>query len=948
MKRKLKIIACGVLSKEIVLAAESMNLNISEEYLPAGLHEEPDRLRKELQEAIDRVSADVTEGKEHFDAIIIGYGLCGRGTIGLKAPGVPLILPRVHDCIALFLGSQKTYKEQFSETPGTFYMTSGWYDHKTQPMSVKKKKDRLVEGNWDISAGFDVIKKKYGHENAEEIYSFLNSWKRNYTRAVYIDTGSGNNSKYEKYTRDLAKELGWNYERIQGRYDLFYSMLMAEVSDDNILVVPPGQITAYDPAKNGLYSYTSESRYALLWDRPLPISVDKLKTKPLNISLLEKTRKGLGLGIDAGGTYTDAVLYDFDQSMVLSKTKAQTTKWNFTLGITEALRALDPDLLSKVGITVVSTTLATNAIIENTGCSVGLILMPPCEISPGQISHNTWCTVQGRLNIQGSELEAVSEKEIRRKVAELIDKHRVEAFAVSGYGSTINPVHELAIKKIIETETGLGVCCGHSLSNTLDFFVRANTAVLNVGIIPLVEQFIRDLEISLEKLDIGGTVMFVRGDGSLMSREKAIFNPIETILSGPAASVAGAKFLTKSRDAMIIDVGGTSSDIGIITNGQIELSEKGAQVGRWRTHVRAVDMATLGTGGDSRILIDKQELKIGPQRVVPVGRLYDTDGNMKAIDYITDIHTDFSISTAAMEIFALTGRLPEWKLTGEEEKIIDVLSERPHSAMELSMKIKHGLWNFLSTAHLEQSAVIQRYGFTPTDLLAVEGKIDLWPSDISKKVLRLYCAVLNTDSEEFITEVFELITDNILQTLILKELDVSGDEAAKFRGNRIFKTLLEKLKGQSKALALTPSLNTDLIGVGAAAPWLLKKLARDLGSHLIIPKNGDVANAVGAVCSMVTVKKEASVLPLADGKFLVSGVRESVRFNSFEDACGYLETALTEDVQAEAVKAGTMEKNINWKAENRISTAGNGDTIFLGREYTAEITGLPLPNIQGT
>ncbi|MCD6396868.1 MAG: DUF1638 domain-containing protein [Spirochaetaceae bacterium] len=942
MNRKLKIIACGVLAEEMAKAGESLMLNISEEYLPAGLHEEPDRLRKELQKAVDRVSLAVKEGREHYDAIIIGYGLCGRGTVGLRAAGVPLILPRVHDCIALFLGSQEKYKEQFSEAPGTFYMTSGWYKHKTQPMSVKKKKGRTIKGNWDISVGFDVIKKKYGRENAEEIYNFLNSWKKNYTRAVYIDTGSGNNSKYETYTRDLAKELNWNYEKIQGYPNLFYSMLWSEKSDNNILVVPPGQITAYDPAKNGLYAYTPGSRYALLWDRPLPVSVNKLKAGGRQISLLHRTRRGLGLGIDAGGTYTDAVIYDFDRSLVLSKAKAPTTRWNFTLGITEALRTLDPDLLSKVDITVVSTTLATNAIIENSGCRVGLILMPPCKISPGQISHNYWRIVRGRLTIQGDELEAIHEEEIRRTVAELIDKYKVEAFAVSGYGSTVNPVHELAIKKIIETETGLAVCCGHSLSNTLDFFIRANTAVLNVGIIPLVEQFIRDLEMSLKELDICGRVMFVRGDGSLMSREKAILNPIETTLSGPAASVAGAKFLTESSDAMIIDVGGTSSDIGIITNGRIKLTEKGARVGRWRTHIKAVDMSTLGTGGDSRILIDKGDLKIGPRRVVPVGRLYDTAGSMKAIDYITDIHSDFYTSTAAMEIFALTGRQAEWKLTGEEEKIIDVLSDRPHSVMELSIKIKHGLWNFLSTAGLEQSAVIQRYGLTPTDLLTAEGEIVLWPSDISIKVFRLYCTVLKTDGEGFIKEVFESITDNLLQTLVLQELDVPGDEAKKLTENRTFKTLLEKLKGQSRALALTPSLNTALIGVGAAASWLLKDLAGHLCSSLIIPENGDVANAVGAVCSMVTVKKEASVLPLADGKFLVSGLGESVRFKSFKDACGYLETALAEEVQTEAVKAGTMEKNINWKAENRISKAGNGDTIFLGREYIAEITGLPI------
>ena len=138
--RTLKIIACGVLEEEIKAAAEKNNISISEEYLTAGLHEEPDLLHKEVQSAIDRATRAVDEGREHFDAIVLGYGLCGRGTVGLKAGSVPLIMPKVHDCIAMFLGSHKRYKEQFNKNPGTLYMTSGWYEKKTQPLSVKRKK----------------------------------------------------------------------------------------------------------------------------------------------------------------------------------------------------------------------------------------------------------------------------------------------------------------------------------------------------------------------------------------------------------------------------------------------------------------------------------------------------------------------------------------------------------------------------------------------------------------------------------------------------------------------------------------------------------------------------------------------------------------------------------------------------------------------------------------
>ena len=112
MNRSVKIIACGVLEEEIRAAAERLNITIDEEYLPAGLHEQPERLKQELQAAVNRAAAE-------YDAVVIGYGLCGRGTVGLQAGSVPLVMPRVHDCIAMFLGSQKRYKEQFSTNPGT-------------------------------------------------------------------------------------------------------------------------------------------------------------------------------------------------------------------------------------------------------------------------------------------------------------------------------------------------------------------------------------------------------------------------------------------------------------------------------------------------------------------------------------------------------------------------------------------------------------------------------------------------------------------------------------------------------------------------------------------------------------------------------------------------------------------------------------------------------------
>ena len=934
MRRSVKIIACAVLEKELKAAAAKSNIDITEEYLSAGLHEEPERLRKELQAAVDRSSG------EGFDAVVIGYGLCGRGTVGLKAGDTPLIIPRVHDCIAMFLGSHKKYKQQFTKNPGTLYMTEGWYEHKTQPLSVKRKKDRQFEGNWDINVGYDTMQQKYGNENAREIYDFLNTWKRNYNRSVFIDTGSENNELYENYARDLAAELNWDYEKIEGGTGLFEAMVGRDSTDDEILAVPPGFITAYDPLKHGLFAYDPGAGSMSIWDRELPASAEPGKSRAEL-----KTRHGLGLGIDAGGTYTDAVIYDFDNNRVIEKSKSPTTRWDFTIGITGALKKLDQSLLAKTEITVVSTTLATNAIVEDRGRKVGLLVMPLGDVPAEKIEHSPWRVIGGRLTIMGDELEPVNEEEVRRTAAEMIARDGVEAFAVSGYGSTVNPSHEIFVKRIIESETGLGVCCGHELSNTLNFFVRANTAVLNAGIIPLLEQFIDELERSLESMNIGGRIMIVRGDGALMSREKAVLHPVETTLSGPAASVAGASFLVDAEnegsDAVIIDVGGTTSDIGLITGGRIRLDEKGAQVGKWRTHIKAVDMFTLGAGGDSRILIENHECRVGPRRVVPAGRLSSVPGVEEAVAFIEDLHADYCVSTEAMEILALTGREPVFDLTYEEEQVLKLLKERPYSVKELALKLKHGLWKILNTGRLENTALIQRYGLTPTDVLTAEGKISLWSPDLSSRVYKLYEIIWGEEAETLHEQVFGYITDNLLKTLLLQELNVPGDAAGTLSEDPAFKSLMNNIKGGHRALRLKPSLSSALIGVGAAAPWLLSGLAEHLGSGLVIPEDGDVANAVGAVCSMVTVKRAASVTPAADGSFMVNGFDDVRHFDSYTDACDYLEENLAGAVIKDAVKAGTDEKRIVWAAENRMTPSSDGNFIFLGRDYTAEITGLP-------
>ncbi|MBI9104208.1 MAG: DUF1638 domain-containing protein [Spirochaetales bacterium] len=934
MKNRIKIIACRVLETELTRAAEKNNITVVNEYLEAGLHDNPKRLALELQAAIDNTDREIIEGKSEYDAILIGYGICGGGTLGLQAGSIPLIIPRVHDCISLFLGSSKLYQKEFAGNPGSLYMTRDWYEHKTQPVSVKgKSREAGNRNDWNIIAGYKDIKDKYGQENAENIYEFLNSWQKNYTRSVFIDNGEGENSKYADYARSLASGLNWEYKRIEGSSLFFDSMVTERSSGDDILIVPPGHIIAWDPMKKGIYSHHPEKIGDDPWHRLPPVSRES--DSDSNVS-----RRGLGLGIDAGGTYTDAVLYDFGRKRVLAKSKARTTRWDFTVGISNALEGLDPALLKKVDISVVSTTLATNAIVEETGRKVGLLLMPITNLDGGKVQSYPYAVVRGGVSIDGEILEPVDRDEILSVCREMIEKEGVEAFAVSGYGSTINPRNELEIKALVEDQTGMGVCCGHELSSTLNFYVRANTAVLNAGIIPLLEQFISDLEESVKSLGIAGQIMIVRGDGALMSRQKAVMHPVETTLSGPAASISGACFMTGKKDAMIIDVGGTTSDIGIIENGKIQLTEEGARVGRWRTHVKAVNMSTLGTGGDSRILISDLEIKVGPRRITPICHLQNVPGSKEALEFISISDPDYFASTAPMEILRLTGKAPGFKLNKYEKQYLDLLSTRPYSVKELCSRLELGLWKIVNTERLEQASVVERYGLTPTDLLVASGELILWDAEYSRKLVGLYEEIWSDRNSSLKEVVFDAVSTNILKTLVLQELSISGEDAEKYLADPVFKKLLMKLKGDSSALSITPALNLEFIGVGAAAPFILEKTARELGAELILPKDGDVANAVGAVTSLVRVECGAEVIPAGDG-FQVVGIGAVKNFEEYADACDYLEEALAQEVISRAEKAGTGEKRINWQVELKMGKTSKGGSIFLARSYTAEVSGLP-------
>ena len=323
------------------------------------------------------------------------------------------------------------------------------------------------------------------------------------------------------------------------------------------------------------------------------------------------------LGIDTGGTYTDGVIVDRDSREVLYTAKALTTYDDLSKGIENCIHALGFSQWEHLGMVSLSTTLATNAIVEGKGCRVGLIVLG--RIPEGDIPADIVTRIDAQINIRGSIKQPLTVQAIDDALIPL--KGLCDAVAISGYAGVRNPAHEQIVKQRVKNILGVPAVCGHEMTASLGYYERTVTAVLNARLLPLIQNLLDNVRSVMKTLQIQAPLMIVRGDGSLMNADYASERPVETVLSGPAASVTGALFLSGHNDGLVVDIGGTTTDIAALRDGECKISEEGANLSGWKTKVRALEISTFGLGGDSEIVVSCDgHIAVGPQRVVPLCR----------------------------------------------------------------------------------------------------------------------------------------------------------------------------------------------------------------------------------------------------------------------------------------------------------------------------------------
>jgi hypothetical protein len=210
-------------------AARSKNI-VDIVLMPQGLHNEPDRLRREVQQELDRTCD--AKGRA-YDASVLGYCLCSNGIVGLSAK-VPIVVGRGHDCITLLLGSKEKYQQYFDSHRGVYWYSPGWIEQNDQP--GKERYERMLK----------EYEQKYGRDNAEYLVETEQAWMREYNWATYVDWGLANSKQYNQYTKQCAEFLGWRYEQLRGDPGLMQRLLDGQWDEDEFLTVRPGQKIAED------------------------------------------------------------------------------------------------------------------------------------------------------------------------------------------------------------------------------------------------------------------------------------------------------------------------------------------------------------------------------------------------------------------------------------------------------------------------------------------------------------------------------------------------------------------------------------------------------------------------------------------------------------------------------------------------------------------------------
>jgi N-methylhydantoinase A/oxoprolinase/acetone carboxylase beta subunit len=655
------------------------------------------------------------------------------------------------------------------------------------------------------------------------------------------------------------------------------------------------------------------------------------------------------IGVDTGGTYTDAAVIEARGHRILATAKAITTKGDLAVGVAEAITQAIAKLSHEVppqdvAMVSVSTTLATNAVVEGHGSATGVILIgfDAAMVERTGIAKAfpdiPMAVLAGGHNYAGDAVCPLDMQALEEAVRAMAPK--VDAFAVAGAFAVRNAAHEHAARSAIVALTGKPVTLSTELSSALDAPRRALTAVLNARLIPRISGLIDAVQRAMAQLQIACPLMIVKGDGSLALAESVATRPIETVLSGPAASLVGAQWLSGLDSFILSDMGGTTTDLGLLINGRPKVREEGAEVGGWRTMVRAIDVRTIGLGGDSEITLHANgRIQVGPQRVAPVSLIAARYPQVLAM-----LRADLDDVQGGGSLHGKFVLLPFSASTDKEHnglsaRELETLQSITHAPQPLR-KLATSLGSQRSIASLQRKGLVQVSSLTPSDVSHVLGLQANWSLDAATMATQLAARLrdMKLPTPERTRAFAQAVWDETVRLTGLAILQTAfGVEMA---DNALTQAVCSGAGQLGLAkVSLTPGI--PVVAVGGPVKVYYEEVQRRLGCEMVFPEFCEVANAVGAATGVVAHSVTVEVMGDGSGLFRLHSTAGTRQFTHAQEALEAAQ-ALAEQLAFEAVvEMGAPHPQVKLSVTKQYMPNARDDTGLLQATLVAEAIGRP-------
>ena len=657
----------------------------------------------------------------------------------------------------------------------------------------------------------------------------------------------------------------------------------------------------------------------------------------------------LGIGIDTGGTYTDAVIYNFKSKEILASAKALTTKDDLERGILNAIDQLPSHMLKEAKLISLSTTLATNVCVEDRVSRAKLIYfgsnktplekfgskygLPPVEEILFQDCVTTF---------EGENEKEPDWQEYREAIKDGFDG--CAGVGIVEFNATMDgAVIEKKAKEIMREMHRIPVVCGHELFSELNSLQRSSSTLLNAGLFPVIDSFLDAIRSALKKRGIEASVVIVRSNGSLMTEEFASEHPVETLLCGPAASVLGSAALCDSQNSIVVDMGGTTTDIALISEGTPVSVLGGVQIGKWKTFVDGLYIKTIGLGGDSAIHYEDGGLKLEPYRVMPICMAAAEHPSVKR--YLKELLKTYSRHTRYLhEHYILIRDIGDDEHYTEEERALSrALAEGPLSISDAAKAVGKDVYTH-DASRLVYDGVIQRCGLTPTDIMHIRGDFTKYDREAAELAAKFVAANLDMKVEVLCREVYRTVEFkiylNVIEALLENKDPRTYGEGV---GEDLKRFLKENYMSEGNPL-ISSAFRTDykLIGIGAPTHIFLDNVAKKLGTEAVMPKYAHVANALGAIVGKVAAGMKVNIRQLDSeevGGFMVYGIHKSRLFDTLEEAVEHAIEQAKEGAELKVRRQGAVgEISVSCSVEHNNADT-NAGSVYLGSTVMAKAVG---------